>query len=65
MALYGSEKRQALPQELPSIINGLMQESEAISVTGNRGNWKAGFTGFKASRRASELKKCAVSITYG
>jgi hypothetical protein len=38
MALYGSEKRQALPHELALIINGLRAKSGAIMIGEIRGN---------------------------
>jgi hypothetical protein len=36
MGLYGSEKKQALPEELPLIIDGLMHESGAMVAGENR-----------------------------
>jgi hypothetical protein len=50
MGLYGSEKRQALPEELSSIIDGLMLESRAISAAEIRGNEEGRFRGFAVSR---------------
>jgi hypothetical protein len=57
MGLYGSEKRQALPEELFLIIAGLRPESGAIWQVEIGGN--GGRQGFKAGR-ISRFKE-----TYG
>jgi len=50
MGVYGSEKRQALPEELLSIIDGLMPESGAILAVEISGNEEGRFRGFTVSR---------------